>query len=59
VGSNPPEDQVHPGQSFRLTTLTVLGKTIVIVLQTPPGQPLAAFLPVATRLLSTLRFPTS
>ena len=29
------------------------------VLQTPPGEPLAAFLPIATRLLSTLRFPAA
>ena len=57
VGSNPPEDQVHAGQSFRMATLTVRGKTVVIVLQTPPGQGLAPFLPVATRLLATLRFP--
>jgi hypothetical protein len=57
LGSNPPEDASHPGQSFRMAALSVRGQTVVIVLQTPPGEPLAAFLPIATRLLSTLRFP--
>jgi len=57
LGSNPPEDSSHPGQSFRMAALSIRGQTVVIVLQTPPGEPLAAFLPIATRLLSTLRFP--
>jgi hypothetical protein len=59
LGSNPPEDSVGIGQSFRLAALDIRGRTVVIVLQTPPGEPVSAFLPIASRLLSTLRVPAA
>jgi hypothetical protein len=59
LGSSPPEDQSHPGQSFRMAALTVDGQTVVIIIQTPKGEALAQFLPIAERLLASLRFPLS
>lgn len=57
LGSSPPEDQSHAGQSFRMSALAVHGKTVVIIIQTPKGEALGQFLPVAAGLLSTVRFP--
>jgi hypothetical protein len=59
LGNNPPEDQSHAGQSFRMSALGVRGKTVVIIIQTPKGEALGEFLPVADRLLSSLRFPAA
>lgn len=55
VGSNPPELQIDRGQSFRMAAIAVGGKTVVIILRAPRGR-LAAFLPVASRLLASLTF---
>jgi hypothetical protein len=57
LGSSPPEDQAHAGQSFRMSAMAVHGKTVVIIIQTPKGEALGQFLPVADGLLSTLGFP--
>jgi hypothetical protein len=59
LGSNPPEDQSHAGQSFRMSALAVRGKTVVIIIQTPKGEALGQFLPGAKALLSTLGFPVA
>jgi hypothetical protein len=56
LGSSPPEDQSHAGQSFRMSALAVHGKTVVIIIQTPKGEALGQFLSVAAGLLSTLEF---
>jgi hypothetical protein len=56
VGSNPPELRIDHDHSFRMAALTVHGKTVVIVVQAPePG--FAKFLPIAERLVASLRFP--
>jgi hypothetical protein len=56
LGSSPPEDQAHAGQSFRMSAMAVHGKTVVIIIQTPKGEALGQFLSVAAGLLSTLEF---
>jgi hypothetical protein len=58
VGSNPPERQIDHDFSFRMAALTVLGKTVVIVI-TAPVKAVSAFLPIAVRLVESLRFPPS
>jgi hypothetical protein len=59
LGSSPPEDQSHAGQSFRMAALTVHGNTVVIIIQTPKGEALGQFMPIAERLLASLRFPAA
>jgi hypothetical protein len=59
LGRNPPEDETDVGQSYRMAALTVRGKTVVIIIQTPKGEALAQFLPIAERLLTSLRFPAA
>ncbi|HZQ64931.1 MAG TPA: hypothetical protein VFA66_06870 [Gaiellaceae bacterium] len=56
VGRNPPEVQMDRGQSFRLAAFAVRGHTVVLAVR---SFRLQAFLPRATRLLSSLRFPTT
>jgi len=58
VGKNPPELKVDPDTSFRMEALSVRGKTVVIVVRAPAAG-FARFLPIAERLLATLRFPPS
>jgi hypothetical protein len=58
VGSNPPELRVEHDRSFRMAALSVRGKTVVIVIQAAAPD-FAAFLPIAERLLASLRFPVS
>jgi hypothetical protein len=58
VGSNPPDDQADPGQSFRLAGLTVRGQTVVILIKAPNAD-FARFLPIAQRLLASLKFAGS
>jgi hypothetical protein len=57
LGANPPEDETDVGQSYRIAALTVRGKTVVVIIQTPKGEALAQFLPIAGKLLASLRFP--
>jgi hypothetical protein len=59
LGRNPPEVGTDVGQSYRVAAITVRGKTVVIIIQTPKGEPLAQFLPIAGRLLASLRFPAT
>ena len=58
VGKNPPELKVDPDTSFRMAALSVRGKTVVIVVRAPVAG-FTQFLPIAERLLATLRFPPS
>ena len=58
VGKNPPELKIDPDTSFRMEALSVRGKTVVIVVRAPMAG-FASFLPIAARLLATLRFPPS
>jgi len=57
IGSNPPELRVEHDRSFRMTAFSARGKTVVIVIQAPAAD-FVAFLPIAQRLLASLRFPT-
>lgn len=56
LDKNPAEVQADKGQSFRMTALTVRGKTVVILL-IAPKEDFGQFLPVAQQLLASLRFP--
>ena len=58
VGKNPPELKVDPDTSFRMEALRVRGKTVVILVRAPMAG-FTQFLPIAERLLATLRFPPS
>jgi hypothetical protein len=58
VGKNPPELKIDPDTSFRMAALSVRGKTVVIVVRAPVSG-FTQFLPMAERLLATLRFPPS
>jgi hypothetical protein len=58
VGKNPPELSIDADTSFRMAALSVRGKTVVIVVRAPVAG-FAPFLPIAVRLLATLRFPPS
>ena len=58
VGKNPSELKVDPDTSFRMAALSVRGKTVVIVVRAPMAG-FTPFLPIAERLLATLRFPPS
>ena len=58
VGSNPPELRVDHDHSFRMAALSVRGRTVVVVVQAPVAD-FRQFLPIATRLIASLRFPTS
>jgi hypothetical protein len=58
VGSNPPELRIEHDHSFRMAAMAVQGKTVVIVVTAPAPQ-FAAFLPIAKRLIASLRFPPS
>jgi hypothetical protein len=58
VGKNPPELKIDPDTSFRMEALRVHGKTVVIVVRAPMAD-FTQFLPIAERLLATLRFPPS
>jgi hypothetical protein len=56
VGRNPPELKIARDHAFRMAALSVRGKTVVIVIQAPVAD-FPEFLPVAQRLLGSLRFP--
>jgi hypothetical protein len=56
VGVNPPELKVARDHAFRMSALRVRGKTVVIVIQAPVAA-FPQFLPIAARLLASLRFP--
>jgi len=58
VGKNPPELKVDPDTSFRMEALSVRRKTVAIVIRAPAAN-FPQFLPIAERLLATLRFPPS
>ena len=58
VGRNPPELRIDQDHSFRMAALSVRGKTVVVVIQAPAAS-FAQFLPTATRLITSLRFPNS
>jgi hypothetical protein len=55
IGRNPPEVQVDPGQSFRMAAISVHGQTVALIVRSSK-QHFARFLPLAARLLSSLRF---
>ncbi len=56
VGANPPELRIDHDNAFRMAALTVRGKTVVIVIHASATD-FKHFLPIATRLLSSLQFP--
>jgi hypothetical protein len=56
LDKDPAEVQADKGQSFRMTALTVRGKTVVILLFAPK-EDFVQFLPVAQQLLASLHFP--
>jgi hypothetical protein len=58
VGTNPPELRVDHDHSFRMSALSVRRKTVVVVIQAPVAS-FTQFLPIATRLIASLRFPSS
>ena len=58
VGKNPPELSIDADTSFRMAALSVRGKTVVIVVRAPMAG-FTQFLPIAERLLASLRFPPS
>jgi hypothetical protein len=58
VGANPPELRMDHDNSFRMAALAVRGETVVIVIHTPVAD-FPKFLPIARRLLASLRFPNS
>ncbi len=58
VGANPPELRIDRDNSFRMAALTVRGKTVVIVIHAPATD-FTHFLPIALRLVASLRFPAS
>ena len=58
VGSNPPEVRIVHDRSFRMAALSVRGQTVVIVIAAPAAD-FPQFLPIAKRLLASLRFPPS
>src|SRR5262249_5357031 len=58
VGSPPAEDQVDHDHSFRMSALSVGGKTVVITIRAPVAA-FERFLPIAKRLVASLRFQTS
>lgn len=57
VGANPPELRIEHDNSFRMTALTVRGKTVVIVIH-GPATDFKRFLPIAARLVTSLQFPS-
>jgi hypothetical protein len=57
VGTNPPELRIEHDNSFRMSALVVRGKTIVIVIH-GPATDFKQFLPIATRLVASLQFPS-
>ena len=58
VGANPPELRIDHDNSFRMTALSVRGKTVVIIIEAPASG-FKKFLPIATRLVASLSFPPS
>jgi hypothetical protein len=58
VGANPPELRIDHDNAFRMAAVAVRGKTVVIVIHTPVAD-FPKFLPIARRLLASLRFPNS
>jgi hypothetical protein len=58
VGSNPPEVRIVHDRSFRMAALNVRGQTVVIVIAAPAAD-FPQFLPIAKRLVASLRFPPS
>jgi len=57
VGSNPPELQVEPGESFRMSAFAVRGRTVVVVVRAQKAS-FADLRAAAMRLLSSLAFPS-
>ena len=58
VGVNPPELKVARDHAFRVSALKIRGKTVVVVMQ-GPATDFAQYLPIAKRLVASLRFPAS
>jgi hypothetical protein len=58
VGSNPPERPIDHDNSFRMAALSVRGKTVVVII-TAPVAAFPRFLPIAKRLVASLRFQSS
>jgi hypothetical protein len=56
IGANPPELRIEHDNSFRMAALSVRGKTVVIVIHGPAAD-FKQFLPIALRLVASLRFP--
>ena len=56
TGLGLPELKVARDHAFRMSALKVRGKTVVIVTQAPVAE-FPKFLPIATALLASLRFP--
>ncbi len=58
IGANPPELRIDHDNSFRMTALTVRGKTVVIVIHGPVAD-YRKYLPAAIKLIGSLRFPSA
>jgi hypothetical protein len=58
VGINPPDLKVARDHAFRVSAFKIRGKTVVVVMQ-GPATDFAQYLPIATRLVTSLRFPSS
>lgn len=56
VGANPPELRIEHDNAFRMTALSVRGKTVVIVIHAPATD-FKQFLPIGLQLVASLRFP--
>jgi hypothetical protein len=56
IGANPPELRIEHDNAFRMAALTVRARTVVIVVHGPAAD-FKQFLPIAARLVASLRFP--
>ena len=55
LGKNPPEVRIVHDRSFRMEALRTHGQTVVIVIAAPATE-FAQFLPIASRIVASLRF---
>ena len=56
LGANPPELRIEHDNSFRMSAFTVRGKTVVVIVH-GPAVGFKQFLPIAARLVTSIRFP--
>lgn len=58
LGMNPPEVRIIHDRSFRMEALRIHGQTVVIVIAAPATD-FAQFLPIASRIVASLRFQSA